>query len=53
MGAVLLAEGDAEGGFEKLREAYATLASEWNWDNESAMAEIRRLCPARGLPDPG
>ena len=52
-GAVLLAEGDAEGAFEKLREAYASLASAWNWDNESTMAEIRRLCRARGLPDPG
>ena len=52
-GAVLLAEGDAEGAFEKLREAYATLASEWNWGNESTMAEVRRLCLARGLPDPG
>lgn len=47
-GAVLLVEGDAEGASEKLREAYATLASEWSWGNESAMAEIRRLCLARG-----
>ena len=30
-GAVLLAEGDSEGASEKFREAYATLASEWNW----------------------
>ena len=52
-GAVLLAEGDAEGASEKLREAYATLESEWNWGNESTMAEIRRLCMARGLEDPG
>ena len=52
-GAVLLAEGDAEGASEKLREAYAILASEWNWGNESTMAEIRRLCLARGLGDPG
>ncbi len=51
-GAALLAEGDAEGAFEKLREAYASLVSERNWDNESTMAEIRRLCRARGLPDP-
>ena len=52
-GAVLLAEGDVKGAFEKFREAYATLASEWNWGTESTMAEIRRLCLARGLPDPG
>ena len=52
-GAVLLAEGDAEGAFGKFREAYATLESEWNWGNESTMAEIRRLCVARGLGDPG
>lgn len=52
-GAVLLAEGDAEGASGKFREVYATLASEWNWGNESTMAEIRRLCRARGLPDPG
>ena len=52
-GAVLLAEGDVQGAFEKFREAYATLASEWNWGTESTMAEIRRLCLARGLPDPG
>lgn len=52
-GAVLLAESDAEGASEKFREAYATLASKWNWGNESTMAEIRRLCLARGLGDPG
>ena len=52
-GAVLIAEGDTQGAFEKLREAYVTLASEWNWGNKSTMAEIRRLCLARGLPDPG
>lgn len=50
---MLLAEGEPEGASEKLREAYATLASEWNWGNESTMAEIRRLCLARGLGDPG
>lgn len=48
-GAVLLAEGDMEGASGKLREAYAILESEWNWGNESTMAEIRRLCLARGL----
>lgn len=47
-GAVLLAEGDAEGASGKFREAYATLESQWNWGNESTMAEIRRLCLARG-----
>lgn len=52
-GAVLLAEGDAEGAYEKLHEAYAILASKWNWGNESGMDEIRRLCRAGGLPDPG
>ena len=52
-GAVLLAEGDMEGASGKLREAYATLESEWSWGNESTMAEIRRLCLARGLGDPG
>jgi len=52
-GAVLLAEGDAEGASEKFREAYATLESEWNWGNEATMAEIRRPCEARGLEDPG
>lgn len=52
-GAVLLAEGDAEGASEKFREAYATLESEWNWGNETTMAEIRRLCEARGLGNPG
>ncbi len=51
-GAVLLAEGDAEGAFGKFRDAYATLESEWNWGNEYTMAEIRRLCVARGLEDP-
>ena len=52
-GAVLLAEGDAEGASAKFREAYASLASEWNWGNESTMVEIRRLCREGGLPDPG
>ncbi|MDE0472988.1 MAG: M50 family metallopeptidase [Gammaproteobacteria bacterium] len=51
-GAVLLAEGDAEGASAKFREAYNTLESEWNWGNESTMAEIRRLCREGGLPDP-
>ncbi|MDE0101033.1 MAG: M50 family metallopeptidase [Bryobacterales bacterium] len=52
-GAVLLAEGDANGAFEKFREAYSSLAGAWTWDRESTMAEIRRLSRARGLPDPG
>ncbi len=52
-GAVLLADGDAEAAYEKLREAYASLARERDWGSESIMAEIRRLCRARGLPDPG
>ncbi|MYA43609.1 MAG: M50 family metallopeptidase, partial [Gemmatimonadetes bacterium] len=47
-GAVLLAEGDAEGASGKFREAYATLETEWNWGNEYTMAEIRRLCLDRG-----
>ena len=51
-GAALLAEGDAEGAFEKLRTAYASLAKSRAWDDESTMAEIRRLCRVRGLPDP-
>ena len=52
-GAVLLAEGDEAGAYEKFREAYASLARERDWGSESIMAEIRRLCRARGLPDPG
>ena len=52
-GAVLLAEGDAEGASGKFRDAYGTLESEWNWGNETTMAEIRRLCLDRGLGDPG
>ena len=51
-GAVLLAEGDAARAFDKLREAYAALASGRDWSSEFAMVEIRRLCRARGLPDP-
>ncbi len=52
-GAVLLAEGDAEGAYEKLREAYVSIAGKRDWGHESIMAEIRRLCRDRGLPDPG
>ena len=52
-GAVLLAEGDAEGGFRKLVEAYAVLGRARSWDKGFNMAEIRRLCRARGLPHPG
>ena len=52
-GALLLAEGDAEGASGKFRDAYGTLESEWNWGNETTMAEIRRLCLNRGLGDPG
>ena len=52
-GAVLLAEGDAEGAYEKLHDAYVSLARELDWGHESIMAEIRRLCRDRGLPDPG
>ncbi len=51
-GAVLLAEGDSKGAFERIREAYASLAHSWYWDRESTMAEIRRLCRSRELPDP-
>ena len=52
-GAVLLAEGNAEGAYEKLHDAYVSLARERDWGSESIMAEIRRLCRARGLPNPG
>lgn len=52
-GALALAEGDAAGAYAKFREAYAAQASKRDWSSEFAMTEIRRLCRARGLPDPG
>lgn len=52
-GVILLAEGDAAGAYEKLREAYTSLAGVGGLGSESTMAEVRRLCRARGLPDPG
>lgn len=52
-GALLLAEGDAAGACARLREAHAALAQNPDWTSEAAMEEIRRLCRARGLPDPG
>ena len=51
-GAVLLAEDDKEGAYAKFRMAYARLASGQEWGSEFWMDEIRRLCRARGLPDP-
>ncbi len=49
-GAVLLAEGDAARASDKLRQAHAALASSHDRSSEIPMAEIRRLCRARGLP---
>lgn len=51
-GALLLAEGDATSGVLRLRKAYAALADTHDPTSGFAMAEIRRLCRARGLPDP-
>lgn len=52
-GAVLLAEGNVEEGYARLRDVYATLTDSRDLSAEPVMLEIRRLCRARGLPDPG
>ena len=52
-GALLLADGDAEGAYGKFRESYASMAGSPGWGNEFVMDAMKRLCRARGLPDPG
>ena len=52
-GAVLLAEGNVEEGYARLRDAYAALANSQDPSAGLVMVEVRRLCRARGLPDPG
>jgi hypothetical protein len=49
-GAVLLAEGDTEGAYEKLRVVHESLSGQQGRGGESVLAEVERLLRAGGLP---